>query len=217
MDEEQQKNDNLNLSPDELKAEEEAMAEVKSEELKSQLAEEFNIVPEDEPELFEKLMSRETNHREKLSKAIQQKRNWRDKVNTPVKPKENPEDNKDTKEKPLTAEEFERRLDERFNKAELRDLDLSEDIQTEINDLAKLKGISIRESAKHPYIVSRIEESDAEIRLNNGTPRRSNQGGSGTNVGASQGLDYTQFDHSTKEGREKWEKAKAVRKAAREA
>jgi len=64
MDEEK---NNIVVSPDELKADEEATKEVKEEELRDKLAEEFGLNPDDDADLLEKLVNREKSHHEKLT------------------------------------------------------------------------------------------------------------------------------------------------------
>jgi hypothetical protein len=55
------------VSPDELKADEEATKEVKEDELRDKLAEEFGLSPDDDADLLEKLVNREKSHHEKLT------------------------------------------------------------------------------------------------------------------------------------------------------
>lgn len=57
---------NIVVSPDELKADEEATKEVKEDELRDKLAEEFGLNPEEDADLLEKLVNREKSHHEKL-------------------------------------------------------------------------------------------------------------------------------------------------------
>ena len=60
----------LELSPEELKAEEEAGKEVAEDELRDKLAEEFGLDPDENADLDEKLVEKEKSNHEKLSSAI---------------------------------------------------------------------------------------------------------------------------------------------------
>ncbi len=114
------------VSEEEKKSEAEALAEVKDEELKSKVAEDLGINPEDEPELIDKLVKRELSQREKLSGAIKQKISWREKATKKTskkEPKDTPgEGETQTEGKPLTAEELDKKLDEREAKRDLESL-----------------------------------------------------------------------------------------------
>jgi len=206
------------VSEEEKKSEDEALADVKEEELKSKVAEDFDISADDEPELFKKLLEREQSHREKLSGAIKQKISWRDKAKkptTPAKPAEKPKegDDPDPEKKPLTLDELDSRLDERDAKRDLESLGLSEEIETKVKTLAKVEGISVREAAKHPYIVSSIEEAEKAERVKSATPRRQGRGShASTNVDPSKPLNPGDFALDTKKGRKAWADAKAAKR-----
>ena len=205
------------VSEEEKNSEAEALAEVKDEELKSKIAEDLGINPEDEPELIDKLVKRELSQREKLSGAIKQKISWREKA-TKKTTDENPEDTpgegeSQTEGKPLTAEELDIKLDEREAKRDLESLGLPEEIETEVKDLAKVKGISVREAAKLPYIVSTIEEAEKAKLIESATPKRKGKGNyASIKIDPSKPLDPDDFALDTKEGRKAWKNAKAARR-----
>lgn len=206
-----EKEKNLELSPEEQKAEEEASKEVNIDEIREKLAEELGIDPEDEADLLDKLVDREKAQRERLSGAIKQKISWREKAQaskkTPAKgggkPNEEIED---------FDNKFEKRFQEEMEKRDLESLNIPEDLKSEVKDFAKVKNISIKEAAKLPYIQSRVRELEKEERIKNATPRRSNKGGYSSGVDPSKPLNPGDFDHSTKEGREEWKKAKEDRR-----
>ncbi len=203
------------VSEEEKKSEAEALAEVKDEELKSKIAEDLGINPEDESELVDKLFKRELTQREKLSGAIKQKISWREKATkkTSEKPKDTPGEGQSQEEdKPLTAEELDKRLDEREAKRDLESLGLPEEIETEVKDFAKVKGISVREAAKLPYIVSTIEEAKEEERIKSASPKRKGKGSYTASHDPSKPLDPEDFDLGTKKGRKSWAEAKVARR-----
>lgn len=203
------------ITPEEQKADEEATLEVKEEEVKKKIAEDLGVDPEDEPELFDKLLKRDLAQRERLSGAIKQKINWRDKAKTTEKPKETPEDGGTPPgdAKPLTQEAIDKMLDEREAKRDLKDLNLPEDIENEVKDLAKVKGISVREAAKLPYITGAIEEAKKEERLKNASPKRKGRGSyTATDYDPSQPLNPADFELDTKKGQKAWAEAKAAKR-----
>ena len=208
-----EENKNLEVSPEEQKAEEEAQQEVKDEELKETLSKEFELDPEMDEEFLDKLVEREKAHREKLSGAIRQKISWREKAQT----SEEPEDTPGKGKKPVEGGEpdidklVDQKLAERFEARELESLDLKDELKEEVKDLAKLKGIPVREAAKHPYILSRKEEVEREERVKKATPRRSKKGSVAPSYDPAKPLNPEDFDFDSKEGVEAWQEAKKAR------
>lgn len=195
----------LELTPEEQKAEEELTKEVPEADLKAKVAEEFGIDPETDAELLEKLVAKEKANRERLSTAIKQKRKWRDEAKKlPVK--------KDEKGTPDVNELVARTVKETLEARDLETVSASDEIKTEIKELAKLKGISVREAAKLPYIVNRIEEAEKAKRILEATPKRSNKGGAQITYDPTKPLNPADFALDTPEGQEAWRKAKADRR-----
>lgn len=215
-----EKDKDLEVSPEEQKAEEEAKKEVNNDELRSKLAEDFELDLEEDSELLGKLVEREKTHHEKLSGAIKQKINWREVAQknqkTSEKPKDKPEeDNTKPKETPLTDEAIDKKLDARFEDMELNSLNLSDELKSEVKDLAKLKGISIGEAAKHPYILSMKEKEEREARIKAATPKRTSRGSYATSTDPAKPLRHEDFDFTTDEGVKAWREAKAAREKYR--
>lgn len=204
----------LEVSPEEQKAEEEAQQEVKDDELKETLAKEFELDPETDEEFLDKLVEREKSHRERLSGAIKQKINWREKAQ---KASEEPEDTpgKDKKSDkdgdPDIDKLVDQKLDERLEARELESLDLSDELKEEVKELAKLKGISVREAAKLPYILSRKEEAEREERIKKATPKRNKKGSFVPDYDPAKPLNPEDFNFDTKEGVKAWREAKKAR------
>lgn len=200
----------LEVTPEEQKAEEEAQKEVNETELRGKLAEEFGIDPETDVELLDKIVAREKANREKLSGAIKQKIGWRTKAQQ--LPKE-PGGQKNDKDKPDIDKLIDQKVAERL---EARDLDSlsfpNDEIKEEVKTLAKLKGISIKEAAKLPYIVNRIADVEKEKRIINATPKRSAKGGGQISYDPTKPLDPNDFALDTPEGQKAWAEAKAARR-----
>jgi len=212
----EEKKDLDGASEEEKNLEEEAQKEVKDDELREKLAEDLGIDAESEEneELLDKLVEREKSQREKLSGAIKQKINWREKAQ---KTSEEPEDTPGKGKKPDKSGEtdidklVDQKLTERFEARELDSLDLSDELKEEVKELAKLKGISVREAAKLPYILSRKEEVEREERIQKATPKRSKKGSAMPSYDPAKPLNPDDFDFDTKEGVKAWQDAKKAR------
>lgn len=203
------------LSQEEADYDNEALAEVQDEDLKNKLADDLGIDPEDEPDLFDKLLKRELDNRKRLSTAIKQKKSWREKATkgTSSNPQNNPAEGQSQTERPLTVAELDKLLSEREAKKELASLNLPDDIKADVEAVAKVRGISIGEAAKLPYIVSAIEEAERVKRIESATPRRTSRGNYSSNsVDPSKPLNPSDFKLDTPEGQKAWAEAKAARR-----
>jgi hypothetical protein len=204
----------IEVSAEEKEADEQGLAEVKADEVRTKLAEEMGIDPELESDLLDKLVKRDLEQRERLSKTIKQKITWRDKAKgTSKKPEgDKPKDGKKPDEKPdvdaLVAEKVATALAER----DLKALDLPEAVENEVREIAQVRGISIGEATKLPYIQSRIEEVKAEQRVIEGTPKRNNKGTFKANIDLTKPLDPDDFDLNSEEGRKAWTDAKEAKR-----
>ena|SRR3990167_6137159 len=218
MDNEQNITDSeAEVSKEEKQTEAEALAEVKDEELRIKVAEDLGIDPEDEPELLDKVVKRELAQREKLSGAIKQKISWREKATKKIistKPQDTSVEGESQNEgKPLTVAELDKLLEEREAKRDLESLDLPEELEAEVKDFAKVKGISVREAVKLPYIVNAIGEAEKAKRINAATPKRKSRGNySTTDIDPSKPLNPDDFALDTEEGQKAWAEAKAAKR-----
>jgi len=214
MDKKEEKNLD-SVSEEEKNLEEEAQKEVKEDELKETLAKEFELDPETDEELLKKLVKKEKAHCERLSGAIKQKINWREKAQkASEEPKDTPGKDKESDKggEPEPADEVARRVfQEERDKEALESLDLPDELKEEIKDLAKAKGISVREAAKLPYILSRKEEVELEERIKKATPKRTKKGSIVSNYDPAKPLNPKDFDFDTKEGVKAWQEAKKAR------
>ena len=201
------------ITPEEQKAEQDAIADVKDDELRSKIAEEMGIDPEDEAELLDKVFAREKANREKLSGAIKQKISWREKANTSVK-KTSKKDGESPEKS--TDELVSQKVKDALEARDLEELSYPDDIKAEIKDLAKLRGISVREASKLPYIQSRISEAENKKKLEDAIPTRKKTGGYVPNFDPTKQLNPADFDLSTEEGRKAWNDAKASRREYQE-
>lgn len=201
------------MSPEELNAEEEATKEVHEDDLRSKLAEDFGLNPEDESQqaLLDKLVLREKSNHERLSTAIKQKRSWRDKAKgTPEKPKA--ANSKQTKEPEDLDLKVSQKVSEILENRDLESLELPDELKTEVKELAKLRSISVREASKLPYITARKEEIERSKRLIDASPKRSKQGS------VPEGIDYSKplnpkdfYDANGVMDTKAWKEARAMR------
>jgi len=199
------KDETLELTPEEQKAEEESLKEVPEADLKAKIAEDLGLDPETDVELVNKLVEREKAHRKELSKTISQKIKYREQAKkSPV--------NKDEKDTPDVSTLVAKTVAEVLENRDMETISTSEEIKTEIKELAKLKGISVREAAKLPYIVNRIEEAEKEKRIINATPKRSNRGNGAITYDPTKPLNPADFALDTPEGQKAWAEAKAARR-----
>jgi len=211
-------NKDLEVSPEEQKAEEEASKEVNVDELREKLAEDLGIDPETEVELLNKLVDREKSQRERLSGAIKQKISWREKAkqfpaNSTGNPAKGVTPNKDVL---LNSEELvDQRVKSILEQRDLESLNLPEELKSEVKDFAKLKNISVREASQLPYILSRKQEIEKEARIQSATPRRSSKGTYTPSFDPSKPLDPADFDFNSPEGIKQWNDAKAAKAKAR--
>ena len=207
-------------TPEELNAEQEAQKDFNESEVRTKLAEEMGIDPETEGELLDKIVAREKNSSEKLSGAIKQKIKWRTRAEEKFKdttPEKGKKSDKDKDQNQTSSPEevaamVDKKVSERMEERDLKELALPEAIETDVKNLAKLKGISVREAAKDPYIVFKVEEAKRQERLNNSSPMRTSKGSSvKVSVDVSKPLDPSAFDFDTPEGVKAWNEAKQAR------
>lgn len=210
--EEEDEEEEAELTPEEKEAEQAALTDVKDDELREKLATDLGIDPDEDSELLDKVVAREKAQRERLSGAIKQKISWRDKAkSSSPKPKDETKGGNAKQELPDIEALVEQKLNERMEAQDLKSLELPDDLKAEVKDLAKLKGISIREAAQLPYIRIRKDEMDREERIKNASPKRSNKGTYTANVDPSKPLNPAEFDLNTEEGRKAWKESKVAR------
>jgi len=187
---------------------------LKDDELRETLAEEFDLDPEMDEEFIDKLVEREKSHHERLSGAIKQKINWREKAqDASGKPKDIPGKDKESDKGGESDIDklIDQKLAERLDRRELETLDLSDELTEEVKELAKLKGISVGEAAKLPYILSRKEEAEREKRLEMATPKRSKKGSFVPSYDPAKPLHPEDFDFDSEDGIKAWQEARKAR------
>lgn len=167
-------NQNL-VSQEEQNAEKEATMEVQESELREKIATDLGLDSEEDSELLDKLTERELTHREKLSGAIKQKITWREKFQSTTAKTSEKKTTESVNLKNLEELDalVDSKLEERFQARELSSLNYPEEVQNEVKEIAKIRGISVRDASQLPYIKSRVEEVVKSQRMINSTPKRS--------------------------------------------
>lgn len=191
---------------DEAKAETQALAEAKAEEVRKEIVTALGLTDDDTHKpVIDKAVERELAHRKNLSVAIGQKRNWRDKAKALV-PAPQSQQNGTTLDAETVRKQTEASVTEKLEQRDLEEMGLPEDIESEVKKLSQIKGISVRKAAKDPYIVHLIEKAVAEKRIieagNSRTPR--------STTAAQDGDTPPKFDMSTEQGRKdfnEWSKS----------
>lgn len=184
----------LTPTPEEATLEQEAIAEVKEDEVREKLAAELGI--EGDNPLLDSLVKREIEQREKLSKAVGQKIKYREAAKGVKPPAVVPKP-----DAPKTAEEIEESVRKQFEQRDLDELDYPDELKKEIQTLAKLKGISIKAAVKDPYIDYKIKVHETEKKSDDATIVRKDKGGKAI-------FDRSKppkVDMSTAEGRKTWD------------
>ncbi len=178
----------------ELAAENSALVEPKEDEIRQNIISELGLDEIDDAERIDKLVAKEVKHRKDLSQAIGQKIKYRGMVK-PVSLTE-PEKKGEDLEKILSA-----RDQALLDKITLKQLNLPDEIKTEVQKLAKAQGISVEEAAKDSYIqfkLDNLKKTDAEIEASaSRTPKTGQVETSFDNP--------PEVDMSTEEGRKKWD------------
>ncbi len=190
---------NNEVTQEELQAEQAALSEVKEDEVRAAVIEEYGFDQDEDAERIEKAVQKELNHRKSLSQAIGQKikhRTEAEKLRTTVKPSE----------KQVNAEDFDKQLDEKLTeRLEQRDLDsltYPEDLKKEIQKVAKAQGISIKAASQDPYIQFKIDAFEKEKKAEDASLSRSNKSGGKKTYTFDAPPDV---DMSTKEGRDEYD------------
>ena len=199
----------MDQTPEEIAAELAASkVEIKEEEVRAKVIEEFGFDPEIDQERIDKLVTKEVENQKKLSAAIGQKIKHRTEAealkNDPrLKPVIPPE----KKEEPQDVSAIvKKQLEER----DLEALEYSDDLKKEIRRIVNITGVSVRQAARDPYIVAKIADYEKQQKIDEATTTRTNRsGGSSKNFKFDSPPDV---DMSTVEGRKTWEEYKAAMK-----
>ncbi len=193
---------------EELAAEQAALKEVKEEEVRAKVIEEFGFNEIDDVERIDKLVTKEMDHTKKLSAAIGQKIKHRDAANELRK---NAEKKPETPVTPAKAEDVSKAVAEEFERREIESLEYPDELKEEIKRIANITGVSVKAALRDPYVVHQIEAYEREQKEEEATISRTNKTGGKKGYSLE---DPPEVDMSTPEGRKKWDEyTEAMKKA----
>lgn len=182
--------------------------ESSKDEIQEGLIDELGLDPEEQSELLEKLTERELEHQKRFSGAIKQKISYREKYEAATKSEGSGKShNSSNTDVPDFEDKVAKTVKQILEEKELQSLDLPDSLKSEVANIAKLKGISINEAAKDPYIDFQVKEHQAKERITKATPKR---GGTTKFVkfDPSSPPDPSDYELHTEEGRKAWQEAK---------
>ncbi len=202
--------ENIQPTAEELALEQAAIQEVKEDEVRANIITEYGFDEVDDAERIDKLVAKEVETNKKLSQAIGQKIKHRTEADELRKKVVPPTEKKET----FTPEDLEKKLDEKLNeRLEKRDLDSLEypdELKTEIQRVAKITGVSVKQALKDPYLQSKIdayeETKEKDDKLDKATISQKHKSGTSKKFDIDNPPDV---DMSTPEGIKKWDEWKA--------
>lgn len=153
------------LTPEELeiekKEEEELLATPEEATVRSQIIEKLGLDEDSDSELISKLVADKLADRKKFGKLVGQKRGWREKAQKKKEDKPQPKEKKPEEKKFITQDD----LDARDRKRDLESLKVSDSLQTEVENYAKLHGCSVTKAFESDYIKFRKAEEDKQTKI----------------------------------------------------
>jgi hypothetical protein len=152
----------------ELQQEEELLKPSKEEEVRAEMIEKYGLDEVEHETLIENLVKDRLADQKRFGEVIGQKRKWREKAQEKPAPKApviEPEEI-DKKARQIAREE----LDNEY----LEDLDVSDEIKSDIKKLAALQGVSVRKAASDPYIIHKKEQYEQAKKIEEATISRKN-------------------------------------------
>ena len=184
-------------TPEELKAEKEALKEVKEDEVREAIISDYGFDEETDAETIDKMVEKEVKHRKDLSTVNGQKIKYRDKLPKPEEKKEEPVKKEEPSDK--SAEEI---VKETLEQRDLDDLDYPDELKDEIKRIAQVQQISIKKVLEDPYIVSRTEAHKETVETEEAAISRTNKTGGKVTYSIEK---PPEVDMGTEDGRKEWD------------
>jgi len=200
--------EDIKVSDEEIQEETEAQEAIEEGKIREAVVADLGIEDNDDnKDLIDKLVARETSHRTKLSKAVGQKIKYRELAGG-KKPAPANQSKKTETVDPVKL------VEEKFMQRDLDEMDHSDKVKDQIKRIAQLNDISIRKAEQDPYIQHLIAEEVRQKSVNDAAKNGKKNSKTGTVIDVSKPLDVSQFDLSTPEGRAEWEDAKKAKREA---
>lgn len=204
--------EDIKPTDEEIQEEAEAQAEVEEDEIREKIATDLGIEDDDQnKDLLDKLVARETDHRTKLSKAVGQKIKYRELAGGKKPANQKPPKQTDQTDPVEAARQAAR---EEYDREYLEEKTYSDKVKDEIRKIAKIQNVSVRKAEQDPYIKHLIDEETRQQSVDDAAKNGRKTSKSGTVIDVSKPLDVSQFDLSTEEGRAEWEEAKKAKREA---
>lgn len=187
-------------SAEELEAEKQHLAEVKEDDIRTQIISEYGFNEDDDKERIDKLVQKEMGYKKSLSTAIGQKRKYRDeftKLKTSKVEQPKSED---------LSKDFDKKLNEALEKRDLEALDYPDDIKKAIAQVAKINETSVKNATSDPYVQAKIEAWNKKKEAEEAALNRTNKGGKKS---PGDPLTPPDVDLNTEEGRKEYDAWKA--------
>lgn len=182
------------------------------EEIREQVIDEYGFDPDKHEKMIEAAVKREKKHKKELGTVIRQKQNWRGKAKSQGKDQSGQGKSRDTNQG--DSGDIDTLLEKKLEERELKKMDLPDEVEKEVRDLAQVKGISMSEAVEHDYIQSLKEKVEHEQKVEGGTPPRSSKGNKGKSSRKkdfSKPLNPKDYDFDNPDDRERWENDKKKR------
>ena len=196
-------------TPEELQVEQESLAEVQDNDLRSNVISSLGLEENNlDEDLVNKLVERERDHRAKLSGAIGAKIKYREQLqgfnqkSEQSQPKVEKADSKTTEQ--IVAE--------RFNEEYLEDSNYPDEIKAEIRNWTGYKNVSAKAAEKAPHIQVMIGEYQKEQQLKEAAENGGGKGKSSSDGGGMPARFNDPAYMATQEGRDDYDKWDAGRK-----
>jgi hypothetical protein len=188
--------DNPTLDSEELKQEEEALRDPKQEDVRTSIIEKYGLDEDSQADLIEKLTADTLEQRKSFGKVISQKRKYRELATKPSQPAPQPAP------APQQIPDVSALVAQELEKRDLESLEMPDDIKADVQKLAKALGVTVRQAARDPYILHKLEEHKrAEKAEAAAIPRTTHKGAT---VKFSKD-NPPNPDMSTEEGRKEWD------------
>lgn len=195
-----------------LQEEEKLLKETPLEEVKKSVIEKFGLNDEIDEELINKLTDQEILNRKQLATAIKQKITWRTKAEAQKEQKQ------EAKPQPVVIqpknEDIEKIVDikvrQSLEERELESLDLSDSFKEEIKNYAKASSMTIKQVLASDYFQFLKGKEEAKARVDEASAGGKRKAPIRSDMSSRSPQD---FDLSTDEGRNEYEKWKEWRKS----
>lgn len=196
------------LSPEEQKAEQEALAEKKEDEVRASIISDLGFDEVSDADKIDKLVAKEMENHKKLSTAIGQKikhRTTADELRKKV-----PMENTQKKGENLSDEDLQKKIGEgvtaTLEQRDLEALEYSDELKAEIKKVAQIQGVSIKKALSDPYVQAKITQYKRDVEAEGASVRQKGGKGGSTSFKVN---DPPDVDMSTEDGRKKYEEWKS--------